>query len=463
MGKFKEKFIGDKKFYAMVLAIAFPIMVQNGITHFVNLLDNIMVGRIGTEQMSGVSIVNQLIFIYNLAIFGGLSGAGIFTAQYFGQEDMEGIRNTFRFKLILGISLTAIAIFVLENRGGFLIGLFLRGTDDGGDLQATLAYGLDYLDIAVWGLIPFMFLQVYSSTLRECGETVIPMRASVAAVLVNLVFNYLLIYGKFGFPCLGVRGAAIATVLSRIVEISVVGISAHARADRYPYIKTIYRTLRIPKSVTKKIIIMGMPLLFNELLWSSGQTFLNQCYSLRGLNAVAAFNISSTIGNLFNVILYSMGATLGIVVGRLLGANKIDEAIDTDRKMIAFSVGLCATTIVFTVPLGRLFPLIYNTTDTARAIARSVITIQACMLPFTAFKNATYYTLRSGGKTILTSVFDCGMVWMITVPTAYFLSRYTIISAVLIYGAVQAGELLKSTLGFILVKKKIWIQNIVTE
>ena len=194
---FKKKFIGDKAFYAMVLGITVPIIIQNGITNFVNLLDNIMVGQLGTEQMSGVSIVNQLIFVYNLCIFGGLSGAGIFTSQYYGQKDDEGIRHTFRYKLWMAVILTAGAIALFWLIGDSLINLYLSGSSDGGDLAATLSYGRTYLNIMLFGLPAFMMLQVYASTLRECGETVVPMKAGMAAVLVNLVFNYFLIYGKF--------------------------------------------------------------------------------------------------------------------------------------------------------------------------------------------------------------------------------------------------------------------------
>ena len=463
MSRFREKFIGTRQFYTSVLTIALPIIVQNGITNFVNLLDNIMVGRVGTEPMSGVAIVNQLIFIYNLCIFGGLSGAGIFTAQYNGQQDMEGIRNTMRFKLILGTVLTVLAFIILEAFGPQLIGAFLQGSSDGGDLEATLNYGLDYLHVVIWGLIPFMLLQVYSSTLRECGETVLPMKASFVAVAVNMVFNYLLIFGKLGFPRLGTVGAAIATVMSRFTEAFIVMTVSHKNSEKYVFLKGTYTTLKVPKDITKKIIVMGMPLLLNELCWSSGQTMLNQSYSLRGLNAVAGFNITSTMSNLYNVILYSMGSTVGIMVGKLLGAGNTEEAVDTDRKLIVFSMFMTALSLVFLIPIGRIFPEVYNTSQEAKALARTTITIYAFFMPLQAFKNATYYTLRSGGRTFITFFFDGGMVWLISVPIAFFFSRFTDFSAVFIFTAVYVGELIKCLVGLILVKKRVWIRNIVCD
>lgn len=304
-GKIRKKFIGDKAFYKMVLAIAVPIMIQNGITNFVSLLDNIMVGQIGTEQMSGVAIVNQLIFVYNLCIFGGVSGAGIFTAQYYGQKDDEGIRHTFRFKIWMVLLLTIGAITVFLIWGGDLIQMYLNGSSDGGDLAAALHYGEDYMLVMLLGLPAFMMIQTYASTLRECGETMVPMKAGVTAVCVNLVFNYLLIYGKFGFPQMGVVGAAVATVLSRYVEMAIVLIWTHKHKEINTYITGLYKTRKIPGHLVKKFLIKGSPLLVNEALWSAAQASLLQCYSVRGLGVVAALNIASTIANLFNVEIYT--------------------------------------------------------------------------------------------------------------------------------------------------------------
>ena len=203
---FFSRFIGDKAFYKLILGVTVPIMIQNGISNFVSMLDNIMVGQIGTEQMSGVSIVNQLVFIYFLAIFGGMGGIGIFTAQYYGSNDQEGVRATFRAKFVLGLVLTAIAFVVLSVFGKELIGLYLNDSGDGSDLAATLQYAESYLWIIFISFPAFFVLQVYASTLRACGETVLPMKAGIAAVLTNLLFNWLLIYGVWFFPKLGVQG-----------------------------------------------------------------------------------------------------------------------------------------------------------------------------------------------------------------------------------------------------------------
>ena len=460
---FRRKFIGDKAFYMMVLGIAVPIMIQNGITNFVNLLDNIMVGRLGTEQMSGVSIVNQLMFVYNICIFGGVSGAGIFTAQYFGQKDDEGIRYTFRFKLWITMALTIGAILLFVFFDDTLISLYLKGNSDGGDLLATLAYGKQYLRVMVFSLPAFMVLQVYASTLRECGETVVPMKAGMTAVFVNLVFNYLLIYGKLGFPELGVVGAAVATTMSRYIEVAIVILWTHKHSEIHTFVNDLYSTLTLPFATAKKIFIKGMPLIVNEALWSAGMAMLTQCYSVRGLNVVAGLNIANTVNNVFNVVFLALGNSVAIVVGQLLGAGKMEEARDKDNKMIAFSVMSCVGVAVVMICLSPVFPLLYNTTDAVRHQATAFMIAQAIFMPQAAFIHATYFTLRSGGKTIVTFFFDCVFLWVVNVPVVFLLSRFTGMQAHYIYVCCQIADWIKCVIGFILVKKGVWIENIVKQ
>lgn len=462
-GKLIKKFIGDKAFYRSVLSVAVPIMVQNGITNFVGLLDNIMVGQTGTEQMSGVAIVNQLMFIYYLCIFGGLAGAGIFTAQFYGTKDYEGVRSTFRFKLWMGLVLTVASIEIFYNFGNQLILKYLEGSNDGGDMALALSSGRSYMLIMLIGLIPFMVLQVYAGILRECGETVIPMKAGIIAVFVNLVFNYLLIYGHFGLPKLGVIGAAIATVISRFVEVTIVIVWTKIHRERCEYLTGVYKTLFVPRSQSLKYFITGVPLLLNETLWSMGMAMLSQSYSLRGLNVVAGQNIANTINNVFNVVFIALGDAIAIIVGQLLGAGKMKEARDTDNKIIAFAVFCGTLTGMLAAIAAPFFPLIYNTTAEARKIATGIILIDALFTPMFAFLHTTYFTLRSGGKTIITFIFDSVFMWVITVPVAYYLSRYTLVSAFWIITIVHMVDWIKCIIGFVLVKKGAWMNNIVSD
>jgi len=461
MKHFLKKYIGDKKFYKMVLLIAVPIMVQNGITNFVSLLDNIMVGQVGTNQMSGVAIANQLIFVYNLCIFGGMSGAGIFGAQFFGQGNNDGLRYVFRFKLVTGFIITALGAVVFSMYGEPLIALYL---DEGNSALAnaeTLQYAMEYLQIMLVGFLPFVAVQIYASTLREVSEAVLPMIAGIVAVFVNLVLNYILILGNFGAPALGVVGAAIATVTSRFVECFIVVLWTHRHKEKNPYMVGVYKSLQIPKDLMVNILKKGTPLLINEALWSLGMAMLLQCYSVRGLGVVAGMNISNTIVNLFNVVFLALGNSVAIVVGKLLGAGKMDEAKDTDRKLIAFSVVSCVFIGLVVILLAPLFPELYNTEADVKEYAKHFIIIAALFMPQHAFLHAAYFTLRSGGKTIITFFFDSGFMWAVSIPFAFVISRFTDWPIEVVYALCQGIEIIKSIVGYILLKKGIWLNNIV--
>lgn len=461
--KFKKKFIGDKAFYQKVLFLAVPMIIQNAITSFVSFLDNIMVGQIGTEQMSGVAIVNQLMFVFNICIFGGVSGAGIFGTQYYGKGDYEGQKYTFRFKLYACLVITAVALLLFGFADTELISLYLSDNGSIGDISLALGYGQEYLAIMMIGLIPFAVSQTYINTIRESGQTLVPMIASITAVLTNLVLDYIMIFGVLGFPAMGVAGAATATVISRFIECLIVVIWTHTHPQKNPYIIGAYKGFAIPRSILKEVFKKGTPLMLNEMLWASGMAVISQCYAFRGLEVVAAQNISSTISNLFNIVYIQLGSCISIVVGQLLGAGKIKEAKDADNKMIFFSVACCAGVSLIMVCLGGLFPSIYNTEASIKELAKIFIIISALVMPLCAFSHCTYFTLRSGGKTVVTFLFDSVYTWLLIIPFAYALSHFTSLSIIAVFFLVQFTEIVKVILGFFMVKSNVWLQNIVNE
>ena len=460
-GRLRERMFGDRDFYAQMVAVVVPIIIQNTVSNVVSLLDNVMVGRVGTLQMSAVAIVNQLLFVFNLCIFGGLAGAGIFATQYAGAHDDKGVRDCFRVKWMIALSMLACALVVLIAFPKRLIGMYLAQETAQADAAATLGFGMDYLTVMLWGLLPFGVSQVYASTLREVGETRLPMFASVAAILVNLVFNYFLIFGKCGFPELGVTGAAIATVLSRYVETAIIVVYTHMKSHHFGFIRGAYRSLRVPKPLMISILRRGTPLLVNEFLWSSGMAVLLQCYSVRGLDVVAACNIATTVSNLFKVVFLSMGNAVAIMVGQALGANDIERAKNCTWRLMTLSVGsnlIMATLLALFAPA---IPNIYNTEPHVRQIATQLIYVVAVMMPAYSFSHCCYFTLRSGGKTIITFLFDSVFTWCVNVPAAWLLAYKTGLGIVPLYFGVQALEMVKVVVGFVLVKKGVWIHNIV--
>ncbi|MEE1196273.1 MAG: MATE family efflux transporter [Lachnospiraceae bacterium] len=461
--KFKTTFIGDRSFYRRVIVIALPLIIQNAITSFVSFLDNIMVGQIGTEQMSGVAIVNQLLFVFNLCIFGGVSGAGIFGTQFYGKGDYEGQKYAFRFKLYASMLISVIALLLFGFLGTELISLYLTDSGSVGDIALALEYGKEYLAIMMISLIPFALNQAYVSTIRETGHTFVPMLASVLAVGINLVLDYVLIFGMFGLPAMGVGGAAVATVIARFVECIVVVVWTHCAKKQNPYIVGAYRSFRIPAAICKEILKKGTPLMVNEALWAMGMAVISQCYAIRGLEVVAAQNISSTITNLFNIVYIQLGSCISVIVGQYLGAGKIREARDADNKMIFFSVACCAAVAAVMAAVGGFFPSIYNTEESIRELARMFIRVSALVMPLCAFSHSAYFTLRSGGKTVVTFLFDSVYTWVLVIPVAYVLSHFTDLPIVTVFFLVQFTEVIKVVIGFLMVKSDVWLQNIVSD
>jgi len=451
--------VGDKAFYWDTLKITLPIIIQGCITNFVNLLDNVMVGSLGTEAMSGVSIVNQYVFIFNLAVFGALSGAGIFTAQYSGKGDVEGVRNTFRIKLILLLVIGAVGVGVFSLFGEPLVSLFLH-EEGGGDLALTLGHAKDYLSYILIGLIPYAISMVYSSTLRECAETFVPMVASITSVVTNFVLNGILIFGLFGFPAMGVVGAAIATSISRFAELSVLVIWTHTHSRRVPFIVGAYRSLKVPFSLVTKVAAKGAPMLVNELLWSTAVTMRNQCYSTRGLDAVAALNIAVTIVSVLNVCYMSFGNAIGIIVGNTLGTGDFERAKAENKKLLALTATVSVGIAAIEAAIAPLFPLIYNTTSEVRSLATFFMLISAAFTPFSSLAFASYYTLRSGGNVLVTFMFDSGYSWAVVMPVALILTHLTPIPIYALYITVTAADALKCVIALLFVRRGSWARRL---
>ena len=450
----------DKTLYSRALKLAVPMMIQNGITNMVGLVDNIMVGSIGTEQMTAVSIACQLMFVFNLSVFGGLSGPGIYGAQYYGNGDTEGVRNTFRMKLWICIFCVVMGVTIFACAGSELIGLYLKGESGTIDKEATLKYGLQYLHIMIANIFPFAITQVYSTSLRETGDSVKPMVAGIVSVFVDVVLNYMLIYGNFGMPKMGVRGAAIATVCARIVEMTIVIVWAHAKKNEHTFLQGIYSKLKVPFELMKKMIKKGFPIFLNEFLWAGGIAAITQNYSVRGTEIVAGINISNALCNLFNVVFVAMGSAVGILIGQTLGAGETEKARKDSFKLMWFTGGICVFIAAILISISGLFPKVYDTSDYVRNLGSRFIAITAMFFPVQGFLNALYFTLRSGGKTFITFLFDSVYSWVVAVPMSFLLCEFTDVSIYWILVAVQAADIIKVIIGYILIKRGVWINNL---
>ena len=458
-----KKLIGDKAFYKRVFTLMLPIMIQNGITNFVNMLDNVMVGAVGQVQMTGVAVANQLIFVFNLCVFGAISGAGIFTAQFFGKGDHVGVKQTFRFKVMFCSLLALLGIALFYFKGENLMLLYLSDVANAASAAQSLTYGRGYMLIMLIGLLPYTIAQCYGSTLRETEQAFVPMLAGIVAVVVNMSLNGVLIFGLLGAPRLGVNGAAIATVVSRFVELGVLVVYTFVKRNKCQFILDGFKSFYVSFKLIGEIFKKGMPLLVNEALWAAGIAAINQCYSLRGVDVVAANNISQTFFNVFSVAFMAVGMSIGIILGHDLGNNDTEKAKQTAYKLIAFSVFISVVVGVAYAICAVFIPLMYNVSDDVRITATRLMQITALAMPLDAYANATYFTLRSGGKVFITLIFDSFFVWTVSVTSAFLLVNYTSLGILTVYFICQMLNFLKCILGFIFVKRGSWVKNIISE
>ena len=427
--KLRERMLGDRAFYAEMISVVVPIIIQNTVSNVVSLLDNVMVGRVGTLQMSAVAIVNQLLFVFNLCIFGGLAGAGIFATQYAGAHDHKGVRDCFRVKWMISLSMLACALAVFIALPKQLIGMYLAEETAQADAAATLGFGMDYLTVMLWGLLPFGVTQVYASTLREVGETRLPMLASVAAILVNLVFNYFLIFGKCGFPEMGVTGAAIATVISQIVS-CVVGFWYMRR--RYELLRFSVRELRLDRTAAGRVLKIGAPMAIQQSIVSCGFLFLQKLVNLFGESMIASYTVATRMENILMIPIVGIQNTMATFAGQNMGAQRPDRVSKGLGQGVLVSLGmtmiLCLAQIAGIPLIIRAFQLDAG----AAAICRLHLFSSAVAIPIFAVYfpangmcqgvgegfHATFYALLALGLRVVfayalhkTSLFGYTAIW----------------------------------------------------
>ena len=287
------------------------------------------------------------------------------------------------------------------------------------------------------------------------------MAASVAATFINLIGNYILIFGYFGAPAMGVRGAALATVISRYAEMGIMMVWTHTHTEACPYAKGLFRSVRIPGKLLGSIIVKGMPLLLNEFLWTTGMALTNQCYSTCGLNVVPAMSISYTLYNLAAAVFRSLGGTVGIFMGQMLGERRpTEELMDTNRKMQALAAFSGVVLGAFIAGISGVFPMLYHTTDEVRLLAARTILVSGVLMPLQAYSFPVYFTLRAGGKTVITTIFDCGSILFLYLPISFLLSRFTDLSFLTIYAICNSTDLIKCIAGSALIRSGTWIRHL---
>lgn len=446
-----KEYIGDRHFYKRLFTVAAPLILQQLITTSVQLVDNVMVGKLGEQAIAAVSVINQLYFVIILITFGAMAGASVFAAQFYGSKDYDKLKQTFRFKLIIGFFIALLSFVVFTFFGKALIQVFT-------DNETTIELALSYLKYARWSAFPWILSVAISTTFREISITKPLLIISIVAIITNTAVNYVLIFGNFGFPKLGVEGAAIATLLSRFVEFFLVAILLQYRGKIFN--TKISQLLHIDKKILTSIALMAVPLLLNELLWSTGQTVFLHAYSRRGDQALAAMNITSAISQLVFVTFGAIATAVAVLVGNTLGRNELDEARKNAKKLIATAVIVAAGAGIILFTLSFFILNIYDVEDFTKEIAQFNIRINALFIPIYSFNVTLYFTLRSGGDTKSTFLMDAGYMWALPVPLALVLAYLTPLPVTMMFLIIQAMDIPKMAFGISRYRKEHWVKNL---
>ena len=455
-----DRLMGPKHFRQRAIRILIPMMIQMLITNFVNMLDNLMVGRVGTVEMTGVSVSNQILSVFFFSMYGIIGAGSIFGSQYFGKRDWEGMRSVFRMKLVMGGILLAAFVSAILLKGPFFIGLFLRGEGTADEAAQMLQHGWDYMKIMLIGQAPYMLSQFLSGSLREAEETRIPMVAGIIATSVNLCLNWVLIFGNLGAPALGARGAAVATVISRFTELFYIYFRAMKKRGQLLFLNGLLSSLRIPRDLMRKMLTGVFPLIANETIFSLANTMVQQSLSLRSIYVMAALNICFTLSNVCQAAVTSVANAAGIIVGQRLGQSNFPKAKEESRQLHWIMLGVSLAIGGVMAVASPFFPLLYKTEANVRELASTFILIEALIQPPGAIFFCSYMTIRAGGKTWLTFLSDACMD-SLKCLIVFVIARATSLPIIPFFLIAEGWMFLKALFGLWLYKRDTWLQNVV--
>lgn len=454
---FKKTAFGPVSFYGNALKIAVPVMAQLLIQNLVSLIDNFMVSGLGDIKMSGVNITGQIIFLFMVFSNTICMAGGIFMTQYSGAKDEHGMRQAFCFKLwasvfILIVYMVSCFIFPRKILSFMVIG----------NSQASLILdqGEKYMKIMGFMGFPFLISSMISSSLRDIGEVRVPLVISIIATFINTAFNWLLIYGNFGFPRLEVQGAAIATIIARLVEMVLfVGFMIKKRP---PFVIKIIDLLSVNLRLFREIFKKAWMIMCSEMIWALAETITTALYNGRGgADVVSGMSASFAIANLFFVAFSGICTATAVIIGKDLGRGDLELA-RTEKVWLlngAKIFGLFFTLIGFCCVF--LVPVVFrNLSSEARTICSQMVFVMAVYMPLWVYINGQFSVSRAGGDTMMGMLVDGVANTGLVIPGIFIMAKCTSIGPVGMYAIIKAVEIPKIAVAHFWLKKEHWLVNL---
>lgn len=452
----RHRLFGPAAFYKSALAIALPIMAQSLIQNMVSLIDNFMVSGLGDVKMSGVNIAGQILFVFMVLTNAICASGGIFMTQYFGAREKHGMQQALCFKMIVIGAAFIIYIVVSMIIPRQVLSLMVIGNSQA---ELILDQGEQYMFLMGFVGLPMVISAILASSLREIGMVKAPLIISVIATVINTFLNWVFIYGNLGAPRLEVRGAAIATIIARSIEMIIYVL--YVWANRPPFLIHPKIFLHIDWKLFGDILKKGGMIIFSELLWVVSETITTALYNGRGgADVVSGMSSSFAIANLYFVAFGGVYTATGVIIGKLLGEGKLDEARKQKTWLFSGSIIFGIFMCFFGLATTLLIPIVFgNLSMASRAICRKMVIFMAFFMPLWVFNNTEFAISRSGGDTEMGMWID-GIGTLIIIPSTFILAMFTSVGPVGMYIFVKCIDIGKVIAAYIWLKKERWVKNL---
>ncbi|MCD6425858.1 MAG: MATE family efflux transporter [Anaerolineales bacterium] len=444
---------GNKKFLNTMLKLAAPIMLQNLIFSSLNLVDGVMIGQLGESAVAAVGIANQIFFLVSLLFFGVGSGSAIFAAQYWGRKDTERIQSVLGLSLLMSISGAVLFSLVAILLPVQVISIYSKD-------PAVISQGSVYLQIVAFSYVVTAITNSFAFVLRSTENVKLPLLTSLVALSLNTLMNYGLVLGNFGLPSLGVKGAAIATIISRLIEVVLLLLIIYRR--KLPVAAKLPALLNFKILSIKKFFNTTLPVIATEIIWSFGITTYNVVYARIGTESIAAVNIAGTLDRIIFVVFIGLGNACAIMIGNRIGAQENELATDYAKKYLLLgAIGASVLGLImflFVTPLLSFYQVSAATID----LTVKLISLMALSLPVRSLNLILLIgVLRAGGDTRVAFFIDAGSVWVVGVPMA-FIGAYVLgLPVHWVYLMVLADEAFKLVFGLYRFFSQRWINYLV--
>lgn len=446
-----KKFFGTKAFYKEAIMIALPIMLQQFVTSFVNLIDNVMIGSVGATALTSVTIANKFYMVFNSTLFGFCGAAGIFIAQYYGAKSHRKCQEVFNVNMTCTVLVACFFMVVAWLFPSFILGLFTK-------TPSIMQLGLDYMSVISYSFIPTAISFTIMMALRAVGINGIQLKIGVVTVATNTFLNYCLIYGNFGFPGLGVKGAAIATLTARFVEMVIYAVVLWRHQHFFEW--DFPGMVHLNKTLVHQMFNKALPLTANEILFSVGMAMVFKAYMRVDEYLVAAVTVVDTVINIAFIIFGGLSSAVSILIGKRLGANELEEAKDNSVKLIVFGMMVSVGIGIILFVSAAYIPNIYQLDAAINHAITTLLRIKACLLPVYVINVCVFFTLRAGGDAKSTLIMDSGFLWFANVLVSTLLSIYVPIDLISLFVIVESLDMLKLALATYYLRKGTWIRNL---